>query len=259
MVRRYQALSESGGNVGDRPYCPPDGPILHYPMLDPAERPGILVGRRSAREFAPATMRTRTWNDPLDSFGIFGAFVRSSWAAKPSTTCSIRAGTSVEDSSSMQPPDRDVVGSVLTDLIVGSISVEVASARAGQWVYLDLPIISDLIVWKALKRITGADSNGGTDGLCVRYGGLRTLGARVRSRDRKVLIANRRRRGARDRGGPHETFGLGRNRSTELLRRTTLSGHCNRHDREGPRKADVRASWATLHSHFEHALRITGI
>ena len=64
----------------------------------------------------------------------------------------------------MQPPGRDVVRSVLTDLIVGSISVEVASAWAGQWVYLDLPIISDLIVWKALKRITGADSKVGPAG-----------------------------------------------------------------------------------------------
>ncbi|KJS22032.1 MAG: hypothetical protein VR72_08090 [Clostridiaceae bacterium BRH_c20a] len=47
----------------------PDGRIRYYGEIQPASKPGEMVGRRIVQELNPANGNVRAWNETLDGAG----------------------------------------------------------------------------------------------------------------------------------------------------------------------------------------------
>lgn len=47
----------------------PDGRIRYYGVIELANKPGEMVGRRLVREWNPLTNQQRTWHETLDNRG----------------------------------------------------------------------------------------------------------------------------------------------------------------------------------------------
>lgn len=59
---------------------------------------------------------------------------------------------------SEEPPTADAVREKIVDMLAVRISRESAASWAEQWVMADDPVVEDRDVWRALKRLAGADS-----------------------------------------------------------------------------------------------------
>lgn len=55
------------------------------------------------------------------------------------------------------PPDRSYVRQILLDLISGRLTREAAADWASVWVIDADPSLDDLVVWRAVQELAGAD------------------------------------------------------------------------------------------------------